>query len=98
MKQRNNGYVPALNLSVPPTMDPITDVVVNEGANPTLQCKAAGSPIPMVQWFKGNNLYRDQTVNCKNVKYSYLDLTGHDLLTKSNTNSHFLNPNHTCRD
>lgn len=39
--------------TVPPSIDDSlssSDVIVREGSNVTLRCRAAGSPTPMVKW------------------------------------------------
>lgn len=46
------------NFAVPPNIEDSltsTDVVVREGANVTLKCRATGSPIPSVKWKRDDN-------------------------------------------
>lgn len=44
--------------AVPPNIDDSTtssDVIVREGANVTLRCKATGSPEPSIKWRRDDN-------------------------------------------
>lgn len=44
--------------AVPPNIEDAltsTDVVVREGANVTLKCRATGSPMPSVKWKRDDN-------------------------------------------
>lgn len=44
--------------SVPPNIDDTassSDVIVREGANVTLTCKATGSPTPTIKWKRDDN-------------------------------------------
>lgn len=46
------------NFAVPPNIEDSltsTDVVVREGANVTLKCRATGSPMPSVKWKRDDN-------------------------------------------
>lgn len=47
-----------LSLAVPPNIDDSlssSDIIVREGANITLKCKATGSPAPTVKWKRDDN-------------------------------------------
>jgi len=44
--------------AVPPNIDDAltsSDVIVREGANVTLKCRATGSPMPSVKWKRDDN-------------------------------------------
>lgn len=46
------------NLTVPPNIDDSlssSDVIVREGSNVTLRCRATGSPQPTVKWKRDDN-------------------------------------------
>jgi hypothetical protein len=51
-------FLSCLCVSVPPNIDDSlssSDVIVREGANETLTCKATGSPQPSVKWKRDDN-------------------------------------------
>lgn len=51
-------FSPKLIPTVPPNIDDSTtssDVIVREGANVTLRCKATGSPEPSIKWRRDDN-------------------------------------------
>ena len=59
--------VPTSNLftfSVPPTIDPMDDIIANEGNRVELTCSVTGTPKPTVEWYYLGSYYSDQTVMC----------------------------------
>ena len=66
-------------LLVPPNIDDAltsSDVIVREGDNVTLRCKAKGSPEPSIKWKRddGHKIVINKTSEGKNEKY-YLTLS-----------------------
>ncbi|XP_068733514.1 neural cell adhesion molecule 1-like isoform X12 [Montipora capricornis] len=47
-----------IGVDVPPKIDPIPDILVNEGEDVTLECKASGSPLLVVEWYRHGWLLR----------------------------------------
>ena len=48
--------------SVPPTIDPMTDIIANAGDKVDLECVAAGMPTPNVEWYYSGSYYTGQKV------------------------------------
>ncbi|XP_078381279.1 hemicentin-2-like isoform X4 [Oculina patagonica] len=49
------------HVDVPPTIDPLTDIIANDGDSVDLECLAAGTPTPIVEWFYRGSFYAGQT-------------------------------------
>lgn len=66
------------NLTVPPNIDDSlssSDVIVREGSNVTLRCRATGSPQPTVKWKRDDNAKIN--INKSLIgKFQYLIMTG----------------------
>ncbi|KAL9965519.1 hypothetical protein ACROYT_G029328 [Oculina patagonica] len=48
-------------VDIPSTIDPLTDIIGNDGDSVDLECLAAGTPTPIVEWFYGGSFYVGQT-------------------------------------
>ncbi|XP_020602436.1 neural cell adhesion molecule 1-like isoform X3 [Orbicella faveolata] len=48
------------HVDVPPTIDPMTDIIANAGDKVDLECVAAGVPTPNVEWYYGGSYYTGQ--------------------------------------
>ena len=57
------NFISTIFFSVPPTIDPpLTDKIANAGDQVTLECVAAGSPNPTVEWYYRGSYYTGQRV------------------------------------
>lgn len=59
--------VPTSNLFtflVPPTIDPMDDIIANEGNKVELTCSVTGTPKPTVGWYYLGSYYSGQMVMC----------------------------------
>ena len=52
---------------VPPTIDPMQDIIANAGDRVDLECVAGGTPTPTVEWYYEGSSYTGQTVIFKNI-------------------------------
>ena len=48
--------------SVPPTIDPLADIIANDGNKVNLECVAAGTPTSTVEWYYRGSYYTGQKV------------------------------------
>ena len=55
--------------SVPPTIDPLTDIRANGGDKVDLECVAAGTPTPTVEWYYRGSYYTGQKVIFKDYQH-----------------------------
>lgn len=62
---RNNKF--KLIFLVPPTIDPMTDIIANAGDKVDLECVAVGTPPPTLEWYYRGSFYASQRVIFKNV-------------------------------
>lgn len=58
-----------LFFSVPPTIDPMTDIVANAGDKVDLECVVGGAPTPIVEWYYRGSYYNDQKVILKEYDF-----------------------------
>ena len=65
---RNNTIILTFWFSVPPTIDPLTDIIANGGDKVDLECVAAGTPTPTVEWYYRGSYYTGQKVILTNIK------------------------------
>ena len=65
---RNNTIILTFWFSVPPTIDPLTDITANDGDKVELECVAAGTPTPTVEWYYRGSYYTGQKVILKIIK------------------------------
>ena len=65
---RNNTIILTFWFSVPPTIDPLTDITANDGDKVELECVAAGTPTPTVEWYYRGSYYTRQKVILKIIK------------------------------
>ncbi|XP_068684695.1 neural cell adhesion molecule 2-like isoform X10 [Montipora foliosa] len=57
-----------IEVDVPPKIDPIPDILVNEGEAVTLECKASGSPLPELRWYRHGRPQSGQTLGTDGQK------------------------------
>lgn len=51
------------SVDVPPTIDPMDDIIANEGNRVELTCSVTGTPKPTVEWYYLGSYYLGQTVS-----------------------------------
>lgn len=88
--QKSGSYLKlSYCVAVPPQIidkDTSTDLVVKEGSNVTLHCKAAGHPEPFVMWRREDNQEIQHNGRMGNLKLKSTSLTSNNVLVNFYSN------------